>query len=148
MSKFLQYHTFPPISLATLCQPLSRSGLGILDPQVQQAALQLHWLCCRILSPQRPSGLVPPWFSFLLRLHSHSEHPLLPLLFPPLHSPHQRDYNSPLHTIFAAIDILPHDFTAVTVNLPTCLSLPLSAVSLVDCRHAVLAPRPLHRIPH
>ncbi|OAD65395.1 CCHC-type zinc finger transcription factor [Phycomyces blakesleeanus NRRL 1555(-)] len=131
MSKFLQYCTFPSISLATLCQPLSRGGLGILNPQVQQAALQLHWLRPLILFPQRQSGLVSPWFSFLLRLHSHSEHLLLPLLFPPLHSPHQRDYNSPLHTIFAAIDILPHDFTVVTVNLPTCLSLPLSVMSLV-----------------
>ncbi|OAD74386.1 hypothetical protein PHYBLDRAFT_144837 [Phycomyces blakesleeanus NRRL 1555(-)] len=60
MSKFLQYHTFPPISLATLCQPLSRGSLGILNPQVQQAALQLCWLRPLILSPKQPSGLVPP----------------------------------------------------------------------------------------
>ncbi|OAD67268.1 hypothetical protein PHYBLDRAFT_174306 [Phycomyces blakesleeanus NRRL 1555(-)] len=170
MSKFIQYRSFPPISLGTFCQPIQLGGLGVLDPQVQQAALQLHWLRPLVCSPLSPSGLVPPWFSYVLRLDSSSADPLVPLIFPSLQSSHQRDFDSPLATLLAAIDLLPHNFSDVVVNLPTCLSLPLSYITTaqpdhppfpsawrdlrvsdayeVDPSFGVLAQRPLHRILH
>ncbi|OAD72120.1 hypothetical protein PHYBLDRAFT_170015 [Phycomyces blakesleeanus NRRL 1555(-)] len=168
MSKFRQYRSFPPIPLGTFCQPIRLGGLGVLDPQVQQAALQLRWLRPLVRSPLSPSGLVPPWFSYVLRLDSSSADPLVPLIFPSLQSSHQRDFDSPLATLLAAIDLLPHNFSDVVVNLPTCLSLPLSYLTTaqpdhppfpsawrdlrvsdayeVDPSFGVLAQRPLHRI--
>ncbi|OAD72135.1 hypothetical protein PHYBLDRAFT_170027 [Phycomyces blakesleeanus NRRL 1555(-)] len=144
----------------------TRTSLATLE--VQQAALQLRWLQPLVHSPLSPSGLVPPRFSYILRLNSSSADPLVPLIFPSLQSSHQRDFDSPLATLLAAIDLLPHNFSDVVVNLPTCLSLPLSYLTTaqpdhppfpsawrdlrvsdayeVDPSFGVLAQRPLHRI--
>ncbi|KAG1445074.1 hypothetical protein G6F55_012092 [Rhizopus delemar] len=44
MFSFLTFRMFPKISLSTMCLPRSSGGLGVLDPGIQQHALQLRWL--------------------------------------------------------------------------------------------------------
>jgi hypothetical protein len=44
MSSFLFYRMFPRIGVASMCQPRSKGGLGVFDPQIQQGALQLRWI--------------------------------------------------------------------------------------------------------
>ncbi|KAI8136651.1 hypothetical protein BJV82DRAFT_485147, partial [Fennellomyces sp. T-0311] len=42
--RFLMHHMFPCVSWSKLCQTRDHGGVGILDPVIQQNALQLRWL--------------------------------------------------------------------------------------------------------
>ncbi|OAD65206.1 hypothetical protein PHYBLDRAFT_153684 [Phycomyces blakesleeanus NRRL 1555(-)] len=80
--RFFHVNSFPPIAFDTLCLPRLQGGLGILDPGIQQCALQLCWLKPLIRNPLLPHSLVPQWFSTLLRSDVPTVDPLLLLLFP------------------------------------------------------------------
>jgi hypothetical protein len=56
ISSFLTYRMFPKISLSTMCLSRSLGGLGVLDPGIQQHALQLRWL----ISLLRGAPIDPP----------------------------------------------------------------------------------------
>ncbi|OAD70417.1 hypothetical protein PHYBLDRAFT_171169 [Phycomyces blakesleeanus NRRL 1555(-)] len=131
MGRFLQHRTFPPVKLDTLCLPTKLGGLGVLNPKLQQGALQLRWLRPLFRSPSSPSGLVLPWLIHLLRHHLPDVHPLLPFVFPDLRHSRLRSYTSPFFNLFAACDLLPHDFDSTVVNLETCLDIPLASATIV-----------------
>ncbi|KAG1136289.1 hypothetical protein G6F37_012120 [Rhizopus arrhizus] len=66
MSSFLTYRMFPKISLSTMCLQRSKGGLGVLDPNIQQGALQLRWLMPLMAgSPFWPFS--PVWSSAAIR---------------------------------------------------------------------------------
>ena len=129
MGKFLQHNMFPPIKLDNLCVPLSQGGLGVLDPALQQQALQLRWLN-PLCESSNSAGLVHPWLVALLRSASPGTDPRLTLLCPDLRPAIFRHLGSAFHNLFAAIDVLPHSFQHTVLNLPTCLVLPLTSVIL------------------
>ncbi|OAD75661.1 hypothetical protein PHYBLDRAFT_143907 [Phycomyces blakesleeanus NRRL 1555(-)] len=104
---FFHVNSFPPIAFDTLCLPRLQGGLGILDPGIQQCALQLCWLKPLIRNPLLPHGLVPQWFSTLLCSDVPTVDPLLPLLFSDCHPRNHRTLDSPLHLVLKAMDTLP-----------------------------------------
>ncbi|OAD80980.1 hypothetical protein PHYBLDRAFT_62024 [Phycomyces blakesleeanus NRRL 1555(-)] len=106
-------------------------GLGVLNPKLQQGALQLRWLRPLFQSTSSPSGLVLPWLLYLLRHYLPDVHPHLPFIFPDLRHPRFRTYTSPFFNLFAACDLLPHDFDSTVINLPTCLDIPLASAVVV-----------------
>ncbi|OAD66677.1 CCHC-type zinc finger transcription factor [Phycomyces blakesleeanus NRRL 1555(-)] len=125
---FFRANSFPPIAFETLCLPRLQGGLGILDPGIQQCALQLRWLKPLIRNPLLPHGLVPQWFSSLLRSDVPTVDPLLPLLFPDCRPRNHRTLDSPLHLVLKAMDTLPRNSDRVVLNLSSCLILPLSSM--------------------
>ncbi|KAG1536548.1 hypothetical protein G6F46_013754 [Rhizopus delemar] len=42
--EFLMFRVFPPVSFDVLQLPLKQGGLGVLNPAIQQLALQFRWL--------------------------------------------------------------------------------------------------------
>lgn len=60
--EFLMFRIFPPVSFDILCLPFTKGGLGILDPYVQQLALQLRWLT-PLLQHTSPSTVVSQWIA-------------------------------------------------------------------------------------
>lgn len=75
ISSFINFRIFPRISVTTACIPRSQGGLGLINPQLQQSALQLRWLrpllgqsTAQILSC--PSIVLPRLVGFLLYLIS------------------------------------------------------------------------------
>ncbi|KAG1544258.1 hypothetical protein G6F49_011124 [Rhizopus delemar] len=150
MSSFLTYCMFPKISFSTMCLPRHAGGLEVLDPGVQQGALQLRWLT-PLLSNVPVGPLATFWtskgirFSIVLaRLADYLLHCLEDLqasspytwpladyrssfLFSDLRPPSLRGLDSPFALLFGAIDILPADYQQVVPSANTCLQLPVSA---------------------
>ncbi|OAD67719.1 hypothetical protein PHYBLDRAFT_73929 [Phycomyces blakesleeanus NRRL 1555(-)] len=131
MGRFLQHQSFPPIRLDTLCLPTKMGGLGVLNPKLQQGALQLRWLRPLFQSASSPSGLVLPWLLYLLQHYLPDVHLHLPFIFSDLRHPRLRTYISPFFNLFAACNLLPHDFDSTVINLLTCLDIPLASAVVV-----------------
>ncbi|KAG0772883.1 hypothetical protein G6F22_015359 [Rhizopus arrhizus] len=77
VSRFLTTGIFPRLSFATMCLPRVLGGLGILDPAVQQRALQMRWLV-PLLQPSHPpsdavralcKSIVLPWLAHYIYFH-------------------------------------------------------------------------------
>jgi endonuclease/exonuclease/phosphatase family metal-dependent hydrolase len=154
MSSFLSYRMFPRIGIASMCQPRSKGGLGVLDPQIQQGALQLRWILPLLqlsLSgefassnwscPAIANSIILPRITQFLIHHLSNDGSFdsldwskfdsrLAFVFSDLRPPRLRDPQSSLSLLFSAVDRIPHHFQHVVVSAHTCLSLPLSAVCL------------------
>ncbi|KAG1093831.1 hypothetical protein G6F40_012613 [Rhizopus arrhizus] len=151
MSSFLTFRMFPKISLSTMCLPRSSGGLGVLDPGIQQHALQSRWLIPLLsgapigppatfwTSPMICNSVVLPRLADCLLHHLQSNTtssvftwPLadyrLSFVFRDLRPPYVCSSSSLFHLFFQAIDRLPHNFHSVIVNANTCLQLPISGV--------------------
>ncbi|KAF1797749.1 hypothetical protein V8B55DRAFT_1345902 [Mucor lusitanicus] len=146
-SSFINFRIFPKLSFRTLQQPRHHGGLQVLDPILQQQALQWRWLCPLILSACR-SPLLPtyntpnlPLLQFTLQWFfnssSFSDY-FYYLLFPAARkviwfqhrpSPHQAFLNT-LNSLITAVDRLPRSFTTCHLDSHTGLSLPLLEIIL------------------
>ncbi|ORE13046.1 hypothetical protein BCV71DRAFT_251968 [Rhizopus microsporus] len=138
---------FPKISLAKMC--LHR--LGVLDPAIQQGALQMHWLIPFVKSaPNGPlsvfwfsrgmrSSIVIPRLADYLLWHLKTlaattpvtwpiEDYRLAFLFKDLRPPSLRSLNSAFTLLFRAVDLLPPSYELTVPNGRTCLELPVSVV--------------------
>ncbi|OAD73981.1 hypothetical protein PHYBLDRAFT_145445 [Phycomyces blakesleeanus NRRL 1555(-)] len=110
---FLQRGIFSPIPLDTFCLLRLQGEFGIIDPKP---------IVC---APCSPPGSVPRWMSGLLQASLPSLSPLFLLLFPRMCPSGRRDLTSLLHSVFAGIDRLPHNFDVV-VSLSLTRRFPLS----------------------
>jgi hypothetical protein len=111
--------------------PRHRGGLGLMNPIVQQRALQLRWLLpllryhpleyefwyCKTMS----SSIVLPLLADYLMYHLDSTHGpstrllskdyRLAFLFPSIRSVSLKDHNSPFKLLFDVMDMLSKDFS-------------------------------------
>ncbi|KAI8637321.1 hypothetical protein BD408DRAFT_395856 [Parasitella parasitica] len=133
ISAFINFRIFRRISVNTACISRSQGGLGLINPQLQQSALQLRWL--RLLLGQStaqilscPSSVLPRLVGFLLA-HQQLDH-RFSLLFPCRRPNSLRHNESSWSLLFKAIDRLPKDFTNIIVSASTCLEIPLASVIL------------------
>ncbi|KAI9337343.1 hypothetical protein BD770DRAFT_373662 [Pilaira anomala] len=149
ISNFINFRTFPKISFYTACLPRSHGGLGLLNPAVQQSALQVRWL--HPLLSTKTSALqtdvltsdsivLLQLISFLysqVALASASLYSVTsPLdldhrfffLFPSRRPPNTKQLNSSLALLFKAIDDLPKSYTDVVVSSATCLEIPIGSL--------------------
>ncbi|KAG1218837.1 hypothetical protein G6F35_008001 [Rhizopus arrhizus] len=134
ISGFISARRFPRISFETMCFPRHKGGLSVLNPQIQQSALQLRWLIPLLHGfPQEPTStfwnrrsirssvVLPLIVDFLL---SHS----LPA---ESRAPIQMDYRQAF--VFKQLrpkKLLPHTFDCVVINPQTALCLTLGDVSI------------------
>ncbi|KAG1037764.1 hypothetical protein G6F43_012795 [Rhizopus delemar] len=144
VSRFLTVGIFPRLSFATMCLPRVLGGLGVLDPAVQQRALQMRWLV-PLLQPSHPpsdavralrKSIVLPWLAHYVYFHSVADVTSdtlwdyrLPFLFPDLRRPVLRASRA-LSLLFAAVDTLPRNWSHVVINSITALALPVMALTL------------------
>jgi hypothetical protein len=142
---------FPKISLANMCLPRSQGGLGVLDPAIQQGALQMRWLIPLVKSvpngplsvfwftrDMRSSVVLPRLADYLLwQLKTLAtatpvswsiEDYRLAFLFKDLRPPSLRSLNSVFTLLFRAVDPLPPSYESTVPNGRTCLALPVSVV--------------------
>ncbi|KAG0821536.1 hypothetical protein G6F18_012154 [Rhizopus arrhizus] len=151
ISGFISARRFPRIGFETMCFPRHKGGLSVLNPQIQQSALQLRWLIPLLHGfPQKPTStfwnrrsirssvVLPLIVDFLL---SHS----LPA---ESRAPIQMDYRQAFvfkqlrpkklvqsldgvfSLFFTSVDQLPHTFDRVVINPQTALCLTLCDVSI------------------
>lgn len=151
ISNFISYRIFPRISFQSSCLPLSCGGLGLINPMIQQSALQLWWLL-PLLSTSREelqnkpdisdSSILSRILSFLysqVELSSEDQfsrtppaqldHRLL-FLFPLRRPSFLRQLTSTFSLLVKAIDMIPESFSKVVVSSSTCLEIPLSSLVL------------------
>lgn len=67
-AQFINHHIFPKLAFTLLQKPRHSGGLGVLDPTVQQKALQWRWICPILLTscaPDLVSKYAVPSFPFL-----------------------------------------------------------------------------------
>ncbi|KAG1391439.1 hypothetical protein G6F60_012567 [Rhizopus arrhizus] len=155
MSSFLTYRMFPKISLSTMCAQRSKGGLGVLDPNIQQGALQLRWLMPLMAgSPFWPFS--PVWSSAAIRnsivlprlldfflYHLETRHSIdarnngqpyeytdfrLSFLFPDLRPSSTRRLDGVFSLLFKSMDLLPKNYRDVVVNPETCVRLPVASI--------------------
>jgi hypothetical protein len=151
ISNFVSYRIFPRISFETACLPRSVGGLGLLNPLVQQSALQLRWLQ-PILSSSKDellsnsdisesivlSRLLSFLFSQVVLSTESQSYPTPPaqldhrffFLFPLRRPPLLRQLTSSFSLLFKAIDMIPKSYDKVVVSSATCLEIPLSSLVL------------------
>ncbi|EIE77754.1 hypothetical protein RO3G_02458 [Rhizopus delemar RA 99-880] len=151
ISGFVSAKQTPRISFETMCFPRNKGGLGVLNPPLQQSALQLRWLLPLLHDfPCSPT-------SDFWNHHSLKSSVVLPLLADFLLShllptesrePIQTDYRQAFvfkqlrprkliqsldgvfSLFFRAVDNLPHIFDKVVINPQTALCLTLGDVSV------------------
>ncbi|CEG81113.1 hypothetical protein RMATCC62417_15351 [Rhizopus microsporus] len=126
--------------------PRKLGGLGLLDPFIQQSALQLRWLLSLLRhshlsselwrSEEFTSSIVLPllasYLIHLVEISIRSSEPValgsdfrLPFLLPSLHSLLSKDRGHPLFLLYQAMDALPKDFSTVVINPKTAMHIPL-----------------------
>ncbi|KAG2192649.1 hypothetical protein INT47_006907 [Mucor saturninus] len=158
ISKFINFRIFPKISFATACSSRSCGGLGVLDPVLQQSALQLRWLQPLMSSPTDifvsvtphvKSFVLPRLIAFLYSQVSTSvsgnHFPTAPqdldhqfyFLFPTRRPPATKNINGSLYLLFQAIDRLPKSYTDVVISAATCLELPMASI-IIDSQLSAL----------
>ncbi|KAG1438597.1 hypothetical protein G6F56_012592 [Rhizopus delemar] len=135
-----------------MCLPRKFGGLGILNPSVQQRALQIRWLIPLLQPTHGPSSplhalrhsIVLSRLVYFVLLHScpPSVNPIdwdfrLPFLFPDLRSSLLCQYQLSLSLLFSAIDSLPQNWSHVVINPATVLSLPVMALTLNSVSNVV-----------
>ncbi|KAK4521393.1 uncharacterized protein ATC70_012008 [Mucor velutinosus] len=146
-SSFINFRIFPKLSFRTLQQPRHHGGLQVLDPIVQQQALQWRWICPLILaachSPLLPTYTTPsiPLLQYSLQWYFHStafSDYFYYLLFPAARqtiwfqhrpSPHQAFLNI-LTNVITTMDRIPRSFTTCHLDFHTGLSLPFLEIIL------------------
>ncbi|KAG1460822.1 hypothetical protein G6F56_005860 [Rhizopus delemar] len=141
VSKFVTSGIFPRLSFDTMHLPRTFGGLGVLDPSVQQRALQIRWLIPLLQPTHSPSSplrvlrrsVVPPHLAHFVLTHScpPSVNTLswdyhLPFLFPELRGLLLSQSHLSLSLLFSAVDKLPQNWSHVVINQVTVLSLSLS----------------------
>ena len=138
--EFLMFRVFPPVSFDVLQLPLKQGGLGVLNPAIQQLALQFRWLT-PLIHENNPTSLTVRWIG--AHMESMSTLPLLdrrlPFIFPALRRGLLHEYRPGLCSIlYRAFDSLfDRAMVSKELNVPLdqppqltsdfCLSLPLSA---------------------
>lgn len=142
-SSFVNHRIFPRFSSTLLQLPKSKGGVALMDPSIQQKALQWRWLYPLLMSPSssvldsvamRSLRLV---FGHFLSSSTFSSYRYY-LLFPDARHSYWFQHRFPTAKYFlditknivSALDILPRSFSLCTVNVGTCLSLPL--LCLID----------------
>ncbi|KAG0934661.1 hypothetical protein G6F30_009715 [Rhizopus arrhizus] len=154
VSSFLTWRLFPRIGLATMCLPRSSGGLGVLDPQVQQGALQLRWILPLLSvapvnsdsaswsSSDITNSIVLPrlldymlfhlqaWSPSIISINLDTFDIRLPYMFKDLRPPALRLPNGIFSLFFRCLDMLPKPFDHVVINPQTALQLPISAIIL------------------
>lgn len=149
IANFVNFRIFPNISFETICLPRKVGGLGLLNPTIQQAALQLRWLVPIITTPWQSLDTHPsfsnsivlsriiyfvrscfpeiPYANLLPSSSSSFDHRLL-FLFPDKRPPCLRKLTSSLSLLFQAMDRLPKDYHDVTISATTCLEIPFGSI--------------------
>jgi exonuclease III len=145
--QFLKKGIFPVIPWKTWTLPRSQGGLGILDVNLQYAALYFRWIF-PLLHLDSPSSTTNPLLAILIyhiNNQNRSSCHQLPLLFPVARKQltTKRRANT-IDMMYQSIDMLPRDFDEVAINLPTALTLPLSTVIYSDPQSTVKLPRKVH----
>lgn len=128
MSGFLMHKMFPRVSLNKLCHPLDHGGLGILDPEQQQGAMQMRWL----------EPLFHPfddWSTTTLALahHIQHDHPSLsdhrfPLVFSSCRKSASKACNDIASILFKAMDLMSLDVGSLSLDVSVILHLPLNCI--------------------
>ncbi|KAG1398057.1 hypothetical protein G6F58_011404 [Rhizopus delemar] len=136
MSSFLTYRMLLKISLSTMCLSRSKGGLGVLDPNIQQGALQLRWLMPLMTrSPFWPFS--PVWSSAAIR-NSIVLPRLMDFFFYHFEIRHSNDARNNgqlyeytdfrLSFLFPDLHLLPKNYRDVVVNPETCVRLPMASI--------------------
>ncbi|KAG1320261.1 hypothetical protein G6F62_011417 [Rhizopus arrhizus] len=134
------FRVFPPVSFDVLQLPPKQGGLGVLNPAIQQLALQFRWLTT-LIHENNPTSLTVRWIG--AHMDSMSTLPLLdrrlPFIFPALRRGLLHEYRPGLCSIlYRAFDSLfDRAMVSKKLNVPLdqppqltsdfCSSFPLSA---------------------
>ncbi|KAG2228474.1 hypothetical protein INT48_003131 [Thamnidium elegans] len=119
----------------TACLPRSLGGLGLINPILQQSALQLRWLIPLMKFSSNKiwesSSIVVPRIVGLILSHlspqSVLDHRAIFLFIQHRPSFFKTTYGS-LILLFQAVDRLPKSFEKVVVTATTCLTMPLASL--------------------
>lgn len=128
MGSFLMNQMFPRISLEKMYQPLDCGGLGVLDPELQQGALQLRWLE-PLTHPQEEWNIST--IALAHHLHhqqsSSSDHRFT-LFIPSCRKLMRGQCNDITNILIKAIDQLKLHLDTIPFNISTVLHLPLNTI--------------------
>ncbi|KAG0777532.1 hypothetical protein G6F22_011808 [Rhizopus arrhizus] len=129
--------------------PRKFGGLGLLNPFIQQSALQLRWLipllrhshlspefwCSEELTSSIVLPLLADYLIHLVEISMRLPEPValgsdfrLPFLFPSLRPLRSKDREHPLYLLYQAIDALPKDFSTVVINPETAMHIPIGSI--------------------
>lgn len=146
-SNFINTRIFPKLSFCTLQQPRHLGGLKILDPILQQQALQWRWACPLLLAACN-SHLFTRYTTSNLPLLQHAlqwfySSTTFPdstyyLIFPtsrqavwfPHRPPIQQAFLNPINSIIQTVNTIPRSFSSCHIDPVTCLTLPFLEIIL------------------
>ena len=146
-SSFVNRRIFPRFSSEHLQLPRSKGGLDLMNPSLQQKALQWRWLYPILMSDSSSSldSVAMHTLRFLLdhflsssTFSSYRYYLLFPearrsVWFPHCLSP-DKSFLNVINNLIQALDHLPHTFANCLITASTCLSLPL--LSVIDQSHS------------
>ncbi|EPB81367.1 hypothetical protein HMPREF1544_11916 [Mucor circinelloides 1006PhL] len=142
--QFLKKGIFPVIPWRIWTLPRSQGGLGILDVHLQYAALYFRWVSplLQLYSPSSTDNPLLIMLSYHINNHNRSSHHQFPLLFPVARQQFTKKRRVlSLDVMYRSIDMLPRNYDRVEINLPTGLTLPISAVIYPSPQSIIKLPR-------
>ncbi|KAG1041244.1 hypothetical protein G6F43_012130 [Rhizopus delemar] len=119
----------PGFRYTLLCQPLSKDGLGLLDPFIQHCSSQVRWLRLLFTDDLQSSCSQAYLKDFIRRFHSSGTSSLLSCFFPALHSTTDVSVGSFLPALYTTMDsFLNNGMPEVQCNPSTLLCLPICSL--------------------
>ncbi|KAG0806282.1 hypothetical protein G6F17_011128 [Rhizopus arrhizus] len=127
--QFISKSIKPGFRYALFCQPLSKGGLGLLDPFIQHRSLQVRWPRLLFTDDFQSSYSQVYLKDFIRRFHSSGTSSLLSCFFPALRSTTDVSVGSFLPVLYNATDsFLSNGIPEVQCNPATVMSTHLLAV--------------------
>ncbi|CEP14139.1 hypothetical protein [Parasitella parasitica] len=155
------WHALHVLSVpVSFLRSIQSGGLGLINPDLQQCALQLRWLELHLCQSSgqhssHPSFVLPRLIGFLASHLPTQPDPQPPppsldhrfcLLFPGRQPTFSRHHNSSWFLFLKALDRLPTDFSSITISAATCLEIPL-AFLVLPASSTVELPRSFRSLP-
>ncbi|KAG0780139.1 hypothetical protein G6F21_012267 [Rhizopus arrhizus] len=127
--QFISKGIKPGFRYALFCQPLSKGGLGLLDPFIQHRSLQVRWLRLLFTDDFQSSCSQVYLKDFIRRFHSSGTSSLLSCFFPALRSTTDVSVGSFLPALYTTMDsFLSNGMSEVQCNPSTLLYLPICSL--------------------
>ncbi|KAG1040050.1 hypothetical protein G6F43_012369 [Rhizopus delemar] len=127
--QFISKGIKPGFRYALFCQPLSKGGLGLLDPFIQHRSLQVRWLRLLFTDDLQSSCSQVYLKDFIRRFHSSGTSSLLSCFFPALRSTTDVSVGSFLPALYTTMDsFLSNGMPEVQCNPSTLLCLPICSL--------------------
>jgi hypothetical protein len=136
LAKFINgRHILLRLSIAHLCKPVDQGGLGLIDPEAQQIALQYRWLPHILDPPNTSSSPLSFWIQACFVSIPSPYNSLFYFSLPFQNQPNWLPFHSPFILISKLLSLFKIDPINLSWSITMCLDAPLWSLFQIPPTH-------------